>query len=750
MWNSISYKVKKAGESAFNNLPIGIMVLNEENYDILWSNKSCKEIFKSELESLNLNNVNEELLKNLKLKKERFEITIYGSIYRIEYSLKHSIVYLTNIDELESLKRSYNDRTIAFGYISIDNFEQALSHLDVQDKAEYNGKIIGRITEFFENYGAYTRAITTSKFVCIMNKASVLDIIESKLPILDEIKSMTFNNVPLRISLSIGLSCMDKGILEVSERGNELMDYALNRGGDQAIIEVDGEKYSFGAKEENVIMDEKVDIRVKSQELHYLMNNSSNVFIMPHRLTDTDGFGSSLLVLKMAESLNKKAYIILEEVDSTVKKILSNVETNYISLSEKIINVKKASALIDSNSLLVVVDFQGLNQSPDSFEVEEVESSSNERLLRKAKHIAIVDHHRKGADAIQNSDFYYSKTSSSSSVEILMQLYEFWPNKFEISEVEATWMLLGIIVDTNNYLYRVNVKTFEISSELKQYGADLTEVQRYLKEMPNELKRRLDFLNNITYIRKFIAISKATDDTLYERADLAKISDELMDLENVELGVTIGRLDKETVGVSARSLGKINAQTIMERLGGGGHFTSAACQIKDSTIDEVYEKLIDVINSFYEEDNKSKVIFLKDVKGFGDRYEIKNINFEDCEKFLKDNLVILATQENIKMIDEEINKDQLKIEEENRKANILKDKIIEKPLTIKAELINGTLRYPIYDKDIRRLVLRELNINLNNKQIILLEPIRKIGTYNIKISLTKDVECSLELYVIQK
>ena len=746
MWNTISYKVKKAGEIAFNNLPIGIMIINNKR-KVLWSNEEAKAIFQSSLEEMDLKNISKELNDNIKKDNKDFNVKIYDEIYKVELAGDNNIVYLVKVTDYINLQNQYQDRTTALGYINIDNFEEGLSEFDVQERAEYSGKIIGMIARWFEKYGAYVRAFTDNRYLLIMDRSQLDQMMATSFPLLDDIKQILHNGRSLRITLSIGIRCCDKPIKDVSEEALELLDLTLNRGGDQVAVKIDEELTFFGGKQEALPKDNKIDVRIKSEELQDLFLSSSSIFVMSHVNTDTDGFGASFALYKMAKALDKDVYIVSDKVDATVTKVLENINKEYIDLKNRIITPKKAISLADENSLLMIVDFQTIYQSPDN---DASLGAPNEKIIKKIKNIAIIDHHRRGAGAIEDAKFYYSKTYASSSVEIVIELLEFWDVEVEFTPVEATWLLLGIIVDTNNFIYRTNAKTFEVSSILKKFGADMTEAQRYLKESITEIKQRNMFTENTTFYKDIVAISCSKDNKRYQRDEIAKISDSMLSIENIELGITIAYLSENLVGVSARSLGLVNAQAIMEKLGGGGHLTGAAAQVKNATIDQVYKNILKILDEVIDTEKRIKVIFQKDLKGRGKKYDIKEFVFDEAKKLIEDNYAIVASSENIRMLEDKKNAEQLQREKELKELKNQKSIIEENAIKYPAKSTNGILKSPIVDKDIVDIIAQELNLKIDVRKVELVEAIKSLGSFTIQISLDKEVTANLVLHVTEE
>ena len=395
----------------------------------------------------------------------------------------------------------------------------------------------------------------------------------------------------------------------------------------------------------------------------------------------------------------------------------------------------------------MIVDFQTIYQSPDN---DASFGAPSEKIIKKIKNIAIIDHHRRGNGAIEDPKFYYSKTYASSSVEIVLELLEFWDVEVEFTPVEATWLLLGIIVDTNNFIYRTNAKTFEVSSILKRFGADMTEAQRYLKESITEIKNRNNFTEGITFHKDIVAISCAKDNKRYARDEIAKISDSMLSIENVELGITIAYLADNLVGVSARSLGLVNAQTIMEKLGGGGHLTGAAAQVKNSTIDAVYKSILKILDEVISSEKKIKVVFQKDLKGRGKKYDIKEFGLEEAKKLIEDNYAIVASSENIRMLEDKKNAEAIQREKELKVFKNQKSLLESKSVKYVAKAENGILKHAIVEKNIVDVIEDEFDLDIDIKKVELVEPIKSLGSYTISISLDKEVTANLVLHVTEE
>ncbi len=758
MWNSITYKVKKAGETAFNELPIGIIVINNDS-KIMWSNANARHVFMSPLENIYLKDLQlplyPELAKRLKeinsvdeSTKVSFNIDIYGEIYYVEYLVKHNVMYLTNITNHVKLQTLHDNKTEALGYINIDNFEEALKDFDVQTKAEYEGKIIGAIVKWASENGVFVVALTSTRYLMITDQQHLDKLIQDNFSILDEIKSLFHTSRIIRITLSMGIACVNSdidnhGVLasSLSENALEQLDLALNRGGDQVVVKRNNELLYFGAKTDPIVKESKVEIRVMSEELSNLMINSSNIFVVGHNNIDADGFAATVAIYKWAKALGKEAYIIndLSSIDSTVEKLLNTIKSEYVSFLDAFISPADIGKKANKESLLMVVDFQTVYQSPDN------------KIFNHFEKIGIIDHHRKGEGAITNHKFYYSQPSASSSVELIFELMSFTDEPVELTELEATWMLLGIVVDTNNFTYRTSSSTFEVASILKKYGADMITVKNYLKEDVNAKLERHDIVKTMERYKDVVAIAYAEDDMELERASLAKASDELISVSGIELAVVVGRIGPDQIGLSARSLGKVNSQIIMEKMGGGGHLNNAAAQRKGETVKQTIEILKEKIDSYLLEEENMKIILLKDVKGKGKKDDVVEVAAGYGNNLVRNGSAVIASPENLKHLEDAKNEIALKEAAHLQEMKDLKEKLEKSEIKIGVKIgKEGKMFGSVSTKQIADAISAQLHLTVDKRKIELENTISSLGAYQIPIQLHKEVLAKIKLFVIEE
>ena len=484
--NSIAYRVKIAGEKAFTEIPLGIIVF-DNSYKIEWANNYAKEIFLSPLVDRKLSLVDTDLEVKARALKN-FTITIYGHEYEVDVLHDDNIMFLTNRTELFELEKKYFDRTQAAAIISLDNFEEALSTVDAQARAMTVSDIIGILSDWCQKFGLFIRGYSEKQYLVLMSREQLEHVMQEQFDVVDAVNEYC-NNQGLKISISIGVACFDVQITDLMAKTSDMLDLALNRGGNQATVYIDGKIRYFGGKEIGSEIRLPIYVRMKTEDLCELIEKSPDVMIMAHSNSDTDAFGACVGLLKICMALGKEAKIVIDEdlCDATVKKILNEIRAEHIGMNDYFITSSKAISQITSETLLILVDvqYEGNLISP--------------KLYRKAKKIAIIDHHRSSSKAISNYQYMYNKTTSSSSVELIVEMFDYIDGEINITSIEASLMLLGILVDTNNLIYRTSAQTFAVMSKLQLYGAEMSKAQNYLREDADSYNKRIAILSSLNF-----------------------------------------------------------------------------------------------------------------------------------------------------------------------------------------------------------------------------------------------------------
>ncbi len=741
VWNNISYHVKRAGDEAFNELPVGIMIFDEE-YEIKWANRFAKNMFQNKLVERTLQTIHNDLFNQIKEGNEKIKISVYDRKYDVIYREEHRLLYFFDETERENIIQKYRDRTTALGIIYLDNMEQSLAELDVQERSKLRGRYLGEISDWITQIGGYLKSYSDDRSVIVLDQKQLSVMIKEKFDILDKIRAISEEN-ELRVTASIGIACWDVSYEELGSYAQNAIELAEKRGGDQAVVNIQNEKIQyFGAKTNALEKSSKVLVRVMAQTLRETIEKAKNVIIMGHKNTDTDCFGAMIAVLKMVISCDKEVKVVCEEsnCDPTVRRILDTTAKEHMGLMEYLCNSQEALSLIDDKSLLIVVD----SQSPQIV--------SNPELLNKCT-LAVVDHHRRGEISFENPKFNYVEPYASSSVELVTEMIPFFGKKVEISSFEATVMLSGVIVDTNNFTFRTGSRTFDVASILKELGADTIKVKSLLREEIGRRKEIAELESLATVVFDKYAVVKVPENKIVDRVLLAQVSERLLEIDGIGASFTIGKIDNSLIGISARSYLNINVQVIMEELGGGGHLNGAAAQIKDKSIDEAYDMLYEVLDrgQMNEGEENMKIILTEDVKGKGVKGDIIDVANGYANFLIAGNKAALATPENLKKAKEDKEKEKEEALRYLQLMNKLKADIENKSINVYIKMgEDGKLFGSVTTKQIADEFEKQYGIHIDKRKIELTNEINSLGIYDGEVHLHKDIVAKFEIHVLEK
>ena len=739
LWNTISYKVKLAGEKAFNKMPIGIIVYDDKKI-IQWANPYAKEIFRSQLVERRISIINNDLHNKILLSND-FDIMIYDRVFSCSVLRDDNILYLMDKTNLNALENKYFEKMQVIGILNLDNLDQALSAYDAQEKTKQIGNIIGILGNWSSRYNIYLRGYSEEQYLLLMNRTQLDKVIEEQFKILDEIQEYCLQQ-NLRISASIGIASKELEIVELVELAEKQLELAMDRGGNQAVVYDYGQVNYYGGKTSGVENRSPIYVRVKTEDLLELINKASNIVIMSHEGMDADAFSSCLALAKIVDTQNKKACIVFDEelVDQTIKIVYEEIKIKHVHFLDYLGTSRDILPKINEGTLLIVADcqYQRLLMS--------------EKIFKKAKNIAIIDHHRRSNIAIDHYKFLYSQPSASSTIELILEMLDFIKEEVKISPIEASYMLMGVIVDTSNLMYRTSYRTFNVLSRLQKLGAEMAQAQRYLRENFDEYSKRMEILQNLEIVDKMYGIALCNEEEIHERQFIAKITDNIIAINGMKAAFCIGNIGEKEVGISARSLDEINVQVLMEHLGGGGHFNNAATQIKDLTILEVKELLLEQIGTITDKGEQNmKIILTKDVKGKGKAGDIIDIPAGHANFLIRGKQAILATTDNIKHLEVEKDKERIEAEKLLNEMNELKTEIEAKPITIAVHVgKEGKLFGTVSSKQIVEQYKAEHNIIFDKRKMLFEKDIDAVGTYKIVIQLHKEVKAIMTVNVVEK
>ncbi|MDC9031789.1 50S ribosomal protein L9 [Columbia Basin potato purple top phytoplasma] len=734
LWANLSYYINQVGEEVFNELPIGIVLVDNVFHKIQWINNYANNILKKPDLDAYLKDVNSSMFELLESSNNKVVLHIGEEVFDCLYKKEFNVFYLFNVTEREQIKEIYNQKTPTLIFVSFDNLDNSFKKLDLSEQSQIKVEYLSALSDFFEIYESYLKQLSDDKFLVLLNYYQLENIIKDKFSILKTVRDIS-NKYKLKITLSIGVACYNLPYNKISNYAQNALELAQKRGGDQAVVNVENKKILyFGATTTSLGTDSKISARINSEIIEDLILKHQNCFIMGHIHPDLDSLGSMILFYKIASSINTnyKHYLIIDEdkTDANFKFIYQDLFQEEKHLAKQIIKTSQAIKMINENSLLVIVDTQSLDivNSPE--------------LLKLTSNVIILDHHRATENTINNI-FSYVNSMASSTVEILTEFISFFKYSIEITPLEASLIYGGMVIDTNYFTARTSSRTLEAAAKLLSLGADVAKVKFWLREELNKILEMNELIAKMElYMGKFAIIRN--NKICNDRSFLAKISEYVLNIQSVDAAFTVSKLQDNKIGISARSYSEINVQIIMEQMGGGGHINSAATQIESDSLDDIISQLKNILSLEYKESLKNmKIILLEDVKNRGKKNDIIEIKYGYGNFLIKEKKALLATEQNIK----QIKKEQILQEEAHKKHNLLmqqvKKDIDDKQIDI---IVNIGPQGKMYGKITLQQIVDEFhnkyNILINKKKLVLESEINSLGKYKANVFLTKDIIAS--------
>ncbi|MYL69301.1 hypothetical protein GLW00_00470 [Halobacillus litoralis] len=587
--STLSYRVKKVGEEALLEMPIGI-VLYSENYMIEWANPYMNKFTNEDtIVGESLKRLSDHLIPCVKDEEDEVWITIAGYKFQTIIKRDERLLYLFDRTQQTEIHNRYENEQTVLSIIFLDNYEEITQGMDDTAKSHINSQVTSILNKWAGDYGIYLKRTSQERFIAVMNQKILYTLEKAKFEILDDVRELiTDQNVPLTLSFGIGVGPVS--LPELGELAQSSLDLALGRGGDQVAIKDDSGKVRFyGGKTNPMEKRTRVRARVISHAMKELVQASEKVLIMGHKSPDMDSVGASIGILKIAQANDKKAAIVLDpdDIDTGVQRMVEEIEKDE-ELWHYFIPPEDALEMVTNETLLVVVD----THKP-SMVIEE-------KLLSKTEHVVVIDHHRRAEEFIADPTLVYMEPYASSTAELVTELLEYQPKKLKLSMLESTALLAGIIVDTKSFTLRTGSRTFDAASYLRSKGADTVQVQKFMKEDLDVYIRRSKLIERASVYRDGIAISTGDRGETYGPVIIAQAADTLLTMSGIVSSFVISERKDGRIGISARSLGDINVQVIMEKMNGGGHLTNAATQLEDTTIEDAKALLQDIIDEYFE------------------------------------------------------------------------------------------------------------------------------------------------------
>ena len=599
----ITADVNSATKATMINSPIPLVVI-ETSGTIIWKSRK----FVDEFQNLDISTYLTSIIKEIKLDLEKNENTeisksfnINKKVYRIrgglvknqkrnkkgpkEYTL---ILYFIDETKYNELFDTYNNSKPCIGMAMIDNYEDIVKRAIPEEKLDLLAKIEKQIINWVTRTGGVIIKTERDSFVFIMEQ-QYLPVLESeKFDVLDKIKTIGVDS-NIQITLSIAVSTEGDTIYGIYKSALAAMEIVLGRGGDQAVVRKDGKYKFYGGTSLEIEKRTKVKARIMANSISDAIENSSKVLIMGHQNIDIDSFGSALGMYRLAKTIGKECHIVSEPVGKGLGKFL-DVFNSQEEYKEVIVSEQVANSLVDEDTLLIIVDTHKRSyvEFPD--------------LLEKIHKKIIIDHHRKGPDYIDDAMVSFHEVYASSAAELVTEIIQYAPEPVKLEIIEAESLYGGIMVDTKDFTFKTGVRTFEAAAYLRKYGVDIIRVKKWFQADLESYNKIADIVKNVEIINKSIAISVFENKENNKDANLicAKGADELLTISDITASFVMTDIDGK-IYISGRSIGDINVQLILEKLGGGGHITLAGAQLEGFTLEDAKDELIIRINEYFTE-----------------------------------------------------------------------------------------------------------------------------------------------------
>lgn len=584
---SVSEALDIDAKNAFIFGGIGL-IQYDETRNVVWTSDLFKE--------LNINIIGVKLLEWQPHLASLFDdedikvVDIKGRKFEAYNSKETKLIYLKDMTQFLSLQQDYLDQQVCMAYITIDNYEETLENADEPKMALIQSKSRQIIVDWAYSNGIIIRRFKSGGYLAFFNERIYKKQVENKFAILDTFKEMS-RELDEVMTLSIGIGRNSRVLRELDDMASVALNLTYSRGGDQVAVKSGDDNVKFfGGNSDTFEKSSKVKARVIAQSLAGLIKNASQVYIMGHKNSDLDSFGASIGVATIAKAYGKKTSIIVDfdSIEQKTKNVAVMVKNDerYKGL---IVSYTEAMEHVNKDTLLIVVD----NHKPSL--------AISNALLERVKNKIIIDHHRRGEEFIEAPILTYLEPAASSTVELVVELCDYQNIDIKINEFDATIMYAGMLVDTNNFKQRVGVRTFQSAAYLKELQANVTQAYSFLEDSYEETLQKLSITQTAYQFNPYMLIACGDEKDEYTRTMLAKASNSLLEVRGIKASFTIGRVAKNIVAVSARSAKDINVQIIMENIGGGGHFSMAAAQFENRSIEDVKVLLEEKIKEYLED-----------------------------------------------------------------------------------------------------------------------------------------------------
>lgn len=497
-------------------------------------------------------------------------------------------IYLFDETELNRYIRENEEQKLVAGLIYIDNYEEALDSIEDVKRSLLIALVDRKVNKYFTEIDALVRKIEKDKYFVVFKYKYLEQLSADKFKLIEDVKSIKVGN-EMAITLSIGVGAGGVSYTQNYEYARMGIDLALGRGGDQVVVKEGEEVTYYGGKAKQVERNTRVKARVKAHALREIIESREHVVIMGHTISDVDSLGAAIGVYCAARVLGKKAQIVLNEVTTSLRPLVECFTEEKGYPADLFIKNEEALLITNKNTLVMVVD----TNRPSYTECPE--------LLNRTDTICVFDHHRQNSEVIENPVLSYIEPYASSACEMIAEVLQYFSENIKLEPSEADCIYAGILIDTNNFMTKTGVRTFEAAAYLRRAGAEVTRVRKMLRNDMAAYKARAEAVRHAEVYRGAFAISVCPADNIESPTIVgAQAANELLNIVGIKASFVLTEYQGK-IYISSRSIDEINVQLIMERVGGGGHLNVAGAQLTNCTIQEAKRMIQDTIDEMIKE-----------------------------------------------------------------------------------------------------------------------------------------------------
>ena len=586
--------------------------LLDESGKIIWTNESFEEMLKVRHESKkSITSVIPAITKNqlpgmenetelmithdehdyrISMKKVSLVSIMSESEIIESFDYNSYIIALFMFDEtkINRLQTENDEQKMSVALIYIDNFDEALSSIEEVRRSLLVALIDRKINKYMSSYDGLVKKLEKDKYLVLLKKKYLKELCEKRFELLEDVKTVNIGN-EMSVTLSIGVGVEAGSYLGNYEYARTCIDLALGRGGDQAVVKTPDNITYYGGKSQMSEKNTRVKARVKAHALREIIEGADKIIVMGHKLPDVDAFGSAVGIYRAAKSFGKKVHIVVNEVTTSIRPLYEAMINSGEYDDDLILNSMQALEAVDQHTVLVVVDVN----RPSRTECAD--------LINRCKTIVVLDHHRQGSERINNATLSYIEPYASSASEMAAEILQYIGEDIKLKQIEADCLYSGMMVDTNNFMTKTGVRTFEAAAYLRRNGADVTRVRKLFRTDMDSYRARTDAVRNFEVFNEVYAISLFDGDGIDSPTVIgAQAANELLNINGIKASFVLTDYNN-MIYISARSIDEVNVQIIMERLGGGGHLNIAGAQLENMSLTDARDKLMKLLENMQKE-----------------------------------------------------------------------------------------------------------------------------------------------------